>query len=110
MGSHGPRNDLGGKQMLFSRSMVGCQTNKIAAAYKLGAAISPYEKPLEIKMGENEAPAHPKASQLPHFSPICSKPDIRGKAAILSSNRRDITIPDSQLDEESAGMVVQHLL
>jgi hypothetical protein len=95
--------------MLFSRSMVGCQTKTIAAAYNLGAATFPHEKPLKIKLGENEAPAHPKASQLPHISPICSKPDIRGKAAILSSNGREISIPDSQLDGKSVGMVLRHL-
>jgi hypothetical protein len=48
--------------------------------------------------------------KLPHISPIRLKPDIRGKAAILSSARSGIIIPDSQLDGESVGMVLRHLL
>ena len=114
MGLHGRRNDLGCDQMLFSRSRVGCQTKKLAAAYKLGAATFPHKKPLEVPMGESNAPAHPEALNVPRLSPSLisyrSKPDIRGKAAILPSARSDI-IPDSQLDGESVcGMVVQHLL
>ena len=61
-------------------------------------------------MGENKAPAHPKASQLPQISQIRSEPDIRGKAAILSSARSGIIIPDSQLDGESVRMVLRRLL
>jgi hypothetical protein len=34
LGSNGSRDDLGGVQMLFIRSMVGYQTKTIAATYK----------------------------------------------------------------------------
>ena len=63
-------------------------------------------------MGENEAPAHPKASNSPHVSPCFSfcrpRPVTRGKAVTLPLPWRCI-IPDSQLDGGSSCRMVVDL-